>query len=215
MEYASWLPVGVALIGGGAAGALINTAVSSYRSRIQPVAYRVSAREMFRREAGQDRTVVKVSVSENGEKHEYDNLHELVIDIFNSGNIDRASFEFGISLRPGCEVIFTELTSRDRHHTFSNTSIVRPGDGRDELDFKVEPFNRKDTYALRLYVISDDGEVGADDIEFSSSAPVKFKLIPKTSVILLGALKATAIFPGGYIGAFTAEILDKDRSRRP
>ncbi len=215
MDFQPWFPIAGAILGGGAAGAIITAIVTSFRNRVQPVGLRVVAREMFRSAKKPGHTDVKVLISDGANKHEYANLHEVAVDVFNSGNVDRESFKFGLTLGAGQRVVLIEPSTQDRHHQFVSLADVSPANESAELDFEVTPFNRGDAYSLILYVTSEHGAMHGRDIVFSSPSPVKFVAAPEVSELMLGVLKSAAIFPGGFTGRYTSELLKQiDRKRQ-
>jgi hypothetical protein len=52
MTSQQWLQIVAALLGGGAAGAIITALVSAYRNRVQPVGYKTEVIQVFREKAG-------------------------------------------------------------------------------------------------------------------------------------------------------------------
>ena len=163
------------LIGGGAAGALINAFVSWRRNRSQPVGYRIEKKPLFQNLAANESLLFRVTALHQGMQFPVDNLYTVQVDIINRGNQDRPTFAFGITLPEGHQAIALESTGRDRHHLFEKQPDISPAAPIPELDFVVKPFNRGDEYSLRFYVTSSDIETDTESpILISSSEPVSF-----------------------------------------
>lgn len=214
MTVPEWVPIVAALIGGGAAGACITAIVTSFRNRVQPVAYRLQARELFSSASQNGALDVKVSVSEAGKKHEFDNLYELDIEIVNRGNTDRSTFDFGLTLPSKQQAVLVESRTTDRHHQFTTLPILSPENASRELDFEVKPFNRGDKYGVVLYVNRDDIDTLISGIEISSPQSVVFKPIPIPSELMIEYLRLFSFVPGNKVMLELITSVVGDRSSR-
>lgn len=196
MPVPAWVPIVAALAGGGAAGACITALVTSFRNRVQPVAYRLQARELFSNASQNGALDIKVSVSEAGIRHEFDNLYELDIEIINTGNVDRPTFDFGLTLPAKQQAVLVEGRTTDRHHRFTSLPTLSPENVSRELDIQVNPFNRGDRYGVVLYINRDDDNTLIGGIDISSPQSVIFKPIPVPSELVLEYLRVLSFIPG-------------------
>jgi hypothetical protein len=180
MTTTHWIiGLAVAFLSGGAMGAIINTIATSYRNRIQPVGVHQEIIDIIRKEDGTLPTVARLVVRENpfrmGAEKTVENLTLSRITLTNRGNQDFEKFVFGISVPEGTLIIDFRATAPDRYHVMKAVTSRTPEDPVPEpvteMDFKIEPFNRADTYSLDVYLTY---EVEAGEITFSTAQPVKF-----------------------------------------
>src|ERR1039458_2519527 len=95
MDEAELVKVGAALIGGGAAGAIITAIVTSYRNRIQPVRYRMKTVPVFSKAPRSSTIETVVTLRANGQGYDFANLHLTELSIVNSGNQNIKEFTIG------------------------------------------------------------------------------------------------------------------------
>ena len=214
MPVPAWVPIVAALAGGGAAGACITALVTSFRNRVQPVAYRLQARELFSNALQNGALDIKVSVSEAGRRHEFDNLYELDIEIINTGNVDWPTFDFGLTLPAKQQAVLVEGRMTDRHHRFTSLPTLSPENVSRELDIQVNPFNRGDRYGVVLYINRDDDNTLIGGIDISSPQSVIFKPIPVPSELVLEYLRVLSFIPGNQgIHELIAHVIGDRASR--
>ena len=101
MQGINWMHVIVALLGGGAAGAIIKAIVSAHRSRRQPVGRRVNLLPVFRQSGGPSALRAKIAIMHNGDTTTFENLFLAEVQVVNRGNRDIDEFEFGATLGNG------------------------------------------------------------------------------------------------------------------
>jgi hypothetical protein len=146
----------VALIGGGAMGAVITAVVARYRNRRQPVAYTMETIEIFKRnpefqsmqalllfgdeDMGSDRPAKRV-----------DNLSVVRVSLINRGNQDLERFSFGATLSGTDQAIEVRTETPDRHHVVEIAQEIDLAHPAAELDFTLHPFNRGDKYKVSIF----------------------------------------------------------------
>jgi hypothetical protein len=173
MDEAELVKVGAALIGGGAAGAIITAIVTSYRNRIQPVRYRMKTVPVFSKAPRSSTIETVVTLRANGQGYDFANLHLTELSIVNSGNQNIKEFTIGITMSNNDRIVNAHCEAPDRQHNGSQVGEITPADPKQAVDFKLIPFNRQDAYQFRLLSTSaNDREPG--EIKLSSSEPVRF-----------------------------------------
>lgn len=86
-----------------------------------------------------------------GKEEEVDNLSLARISLTNKGNQDIASFTFGITMEGTNKAVDIRMKEPDRHHVMSVSFPTDTSKPVTNLDFKLEPFNREETYGLDVY----------------------------------------------------------------
>jgi hypothetical protein len=190
MADVNW-PVIASLVGGGATGATVTAAVTSYRNRRQPVGFRVDVRSIFSQVAGGEHFSVTVSVSDGMSTLQYSNLFITTIELVNRGNHDFSKFQAGFTLAEGDEAILMETLVPDRHHTSLTSVAPVPRATLREIDVTLSPFNRGDTYRYDIYVVTTGDEPGI--LSISSPEPVVFKPMPTLVELAAAAAKGVSI----------------------
>ncbi len=173
-----WLQIGAALVGGGLAGSLVTLASNNYRTRIQPIGYRITRRTLYRGDIKGNSVQAKISLVNDGDIYTYNNLYMLDLEIINTGNQDKASFPFGLTLGIGEKAVHTVSTSTDRHHEFILDNVPSPTNTRTSIDCRLTPFNRGDRYFLTVYTVLDDQNTEPLDVSIGSREAVKFVTMP-------------------------------------
>ncbi len=168
----------VALLAGGAMGAVINAVVSSYRDRIQPIGFKQESIVIVKKEANLP-AVARLIVRENpfkaGAERSVENLSLARMTLVNKGNQDFEKFVFGITVDDGSRIIDFRVTSPDRYHVMKAITSRKPEDPIPEpltqLDFRMAPFNRQDTYIVDVYFTYEDTP---GSVELSTAHPIRF-----------------------------------------
>lgn len=196
MAEVQWYHIVAPLLGGGAAGAVINSIVAAVRNRIQPVGRRVESLPVFKQTLGKSSLRSMITIHEGTTEHHFHNLFLIDIQIVNRGNRDVEKFPFGITLKPGDKAVYIEHEAPDRHHQVTKITAVTPGNPADELDFELVPFNRGDSYSLKLYVVIPEGREEPGKVQLSSSQPVRFTDMPTIGELVSQAAKSTILDVG-------------------
>jgi len=196
MAESNWLQILASIIGGGAAGAFISNAFTHIRNRKLKVGYKIEIVPVFKSFGDSNRLDAQILVATDESKKElktYNNLFLAEITIINQGQKDYDCFEFGLTLGEKDECIYTEPKSSDRHHIVEEITKVNPKIPSKLLDFKLKPFNRKEKYEIKLYIVIEDGCIIPSKINISSSMPVIFKEteFPSMKEILIESLIET------------------------
>jgi len=173
MSEIPWLGFIVALLGGGAMGALIKVFYDYRQGRLQAIGQRLKIFPLFHHQNSPDSLAVVVSVTHEGSTTEYRNLFVADLAVTNRGNKDYDDFEFGVSLHDG-QCVHVAWEDPDLHHNLSLVEPVSPSTPKAGVKFRVKPFNRTDTYSLRLYLTSGRKGQEPEIPTLTSPYPIRF-----------------------------------------
>lgn len=169
-----WYYYAITILSGGAVGSIITLLVTKYQNRIQPVSKAVRLVRVFGSMSGESSLSTRLVVEKDGSKYDYDNLYVASVNLDNSGNQDYESFQFGVTLPENADVIHVDTFSEDRHHDIKQITDLGLDEPVREVDFKLDPFNRQDSYQFDLHIVLSSERPPSEIISFGSSHPVKF-----------------------------------------
>jgi hypothetical protein len=144
LDQSEAIRLGVALLGGGAAGAVITAIVSAYRNRVQPVRYELKTVPVFANPPKNSTLDTIVTLRENGKDYGFRNLYLTELRLMNAGNLDVKTFTLGITLSEKDRIVNASCDSPDRHHAATQTVKVSAAEPKRAIDFRLVPFNRMD-----------------------------------------------------------------------
>jgi hypothetical protein len=172
MNQNLWLVLLVTFLSGGAMGALIRLLYDLRHGKVQTVLHRVSVFPLFRHEAKSDLMAV-VSITYDELTTDYRTLFVGDFALRNTGNRDYEEFEFGVALDSG-QCIHTEWKDPDQHHALSLVEAASPSSPRSGLKFRLKPFNRNDSYSLRLYLVPGEEGLEPGSLRLTSPHAIRF-----------------------------------------
>lgn len=173
----------VLMICSGIAGVVLTLSYKAYRSRIPPVGIRVHTIPVFTPEIAELKTYI--TVSDGDDDFQFHNLFLIELMLRNNGSRDMDSFPCGITLPNGGKAIHVEYTSADRNHRVEFHTQIHPSAPVSEIDCSLVPFNRKDFYLFKMYIIADEiGTRELSDLEVSSPKPMKLVKIQTFSEVM-------------------------------
>jgi hypothetical protein len=168
-------------IGGRRYGRCHNT---HFRSRTQPVGYQIEILPIFVGAGELGTLAPRVTFTDEEENlWGFDKLYVIQIEVDNRGNQDKTTFDFGITLLSDAKAIFVLTTTPDRHHKAKELSKASPSSPISEIDYTLEPFNRKDKYSFKLYAVTGQTFLTEQDIILSSKEPVIFTERPGVGAV--------------------------------
>jgi hypothetical protein len=173
-----WITVVASLIGGGAMGAIITAFVTNYRNRMQPIGYKSEKIEVFKKEAGLSSLHARIMLTDERTTYNFDNLVIVRLTLTNKGNQDIAEFSFGMTLLKNDEAIRVQVETPDRHHIAEPIKAATFDSPTSEIDYKLKPFNRNDTYIFNLFITVESNEDANREVKLSSVHSVKFTPMP-------------------------------------
>ena len=121
----------------------------------------------------------------------------------NKSSDDFESFQFGVTLSPEDRVIYTTALAKNRHHQIKQITPATLSDPKSEIDFILHPFNRGDTYSLRLLVKIPEDKESPGEIELSSPEPVSFISLPTIAEVVEEAASRASLSLGIFQISFT------------
>lgn len=185
----------IALVTGGLGGAIFKAWWDARKDQIQPIGRRVEILPILKPPTTESGLDTRIVVSRGTQQYQFRNLFLFDIEIINKGNQDNKEFVFGATLEDGEVALYVEFETPDRHHTVTHTP-VSPGDPKTEVDFTLTPFNRRDPYRLKIYVVIPDGKPEPNPPKLSSPHSVKFTNILSMTEILAQSIEVSALKVG-------------------
>ncbi len=180
MADMQWELIIPALLGGAILGALLTGLLrkrpaQKRRDQAQPIGLRMVTNPIFpalKHEGASDAKAVL----------KYDDVTFLASRVFlvelqvvNMGTKNFPEFTFGISLPTRHHAIASICEPPDRMHAVEEKPSVAPKAWAKEVDFTLRPFNKHDSYVLKLYVHvgGESGELGEDITDDCSACRVR------------------------------------------
>jgi hypothetical protein len=77
-------------------------------------------------------------------------------------------------------------------------SPITFADPKSKIDFFLRPFNRKDSYLLRLLILTSEKSKQLSDIEFSSPEVIRFVDLPTTKELVGKVARSTSLSLGPF-----------------
>jgi hypothetical protein len=93
MTNINWLQIAAALIGGGAAGAIITAIITTFRARRQPIGRRIDIVPVFRQSNDSKSLRAKIAIAHENKINIFENLFFAEVQLVNRGNSDLQEFE--------------------------------------------------------------------------------------------------------------------------
>lgn len=152
----NWTLIIITILCSSTMGAIIVTAVKYTRHRRPPIGLRIDTIPVFRNKHGTIALKTHMTISDGRDSRELDNLYFVKLTFRNKSNKDMELFPVGINLPTGSKAIYVEPISDQILHEVIVDPGLRINDEQDEVFLTLKPFNRKDLYVIRLYVICDD-----------------------------------------------------------
>ncbi len=195
-----WWAISGSLAGGGFAGALLTNIWTTVRARIQPVGQRVDVTPLFASGLSGDALQTTVSVSDGVKSYSFLNLHVAELSVVNRGNRDFPIFRFGFTLAGKDFCIHAESVTPDRHHTVILSQVISPASTANQADLDLKPFNRGDTYTIKLFIVAEAAALGA--IRISSPESVRFTDMPSLAETFAAVASSAAVNVGPFVIRF-------------
>jgi hypothetical protein len=172
MSAVQILQLAVAILFGGVAASILNYFFTERRNRIQPIGCEVKVQSIAPQAENWRIDTSIILKTDSGQQYVVDHLFLATISVTNQTNKDFDLFNFGITLPRNVTLLDTTAETIDRHHQIEVLPSKDPkqtlfsGEGLDlvqdlanfgnnlmqEHDFVIKPFNRKDSYSLRLVI---------------------------------------------------------------
>jgi hypothetical protein len=192
----SGLQIAASILGGGAVGAIITAVVTSYRGRVQPIGRRVEVSPLFTSGFAGSSLTANVTVSDGTTDYKFPNLHVADIQLVNRGNRDLPTFTFGVTLSKSDKAVHVEPYGLDRHYIANLQKPCTPANPTGDLDFELKPFNRGNSYTLKVFIVAGGSELGS--ITLGSAEAVRFTEIPSLAETIAKAASTYAVHIGPF-----------------
>lgn len=215
------------ILGGGAVGAIITWFYNwYYKERIPPIGIRIKTNEIFKKVVGEYEA--KIVFTDKIET-QFNNLFISNIDLINKSNKTIPEFIFGLNLKNEDKAVYCEIKSK--YNNFREVVIlndISPINPSNNIKFKIKPFNRKDEYNFKIYIVVDKNNkpseitpLTAEDIKWVDleSSEKKFYFIAFLFLVIIlttynlfvEVSESNIILKSIFImiGSFTGSILAK------
>ena len=189
-------------LGGSAIGALAYASVSAYRNRKPKIGCRVDRAPLFESLGGTDTPRSQIEISDGEQTYSYNHLQMAQVQVQNQSKQDFDQFELGITLSAEDVVIQLEVQTADRHHLVKQLDPFTFSQPQAKVDLILQPFNRDDTYTLRLLSITAQPNQRLGEITFSSPVAVRFADMPLIEETIKDSVKSTTISLGPFSFSF-------------
>lgn len=192
----------VLVVGGGIVGALITTVLYTYRYQTQPIGHRIDVFPPFDDTLGAACLRTQIVVSDGQQQYLYKDLQTIQISLSNQGNQDFKEFVFGIRLSDGNTAVYIEAQTSDRQHQVEQLTPPNFSEPKSEIDLVLHPFNRSDSYTLRLLIVGTENSEPLENVSISSAAAVRFVSLPTVEEIVKKTARSTSLSLGPFQFSF-------------
>lgn len=189
-------------LGGSALGALTYAFIAAYRHRKPKIECRVDRAPLFESLGGTALPRSQIENSDGDQTYSYNHLQIAQVQVQNQSKQDFDHFEFGLTLAAQAVVIQFEVQTADRHHRMKQLDPSTFSQPQAKADLSLQPFNRDDTYTLRLLSITAQPNQRLGEITFSSPLAVRFVDMPLLEETLKDSVKSTTIALGPFSFSF-------------
>ena len=189
-------------LGGSAIGALAYALISVYRHRKPKIGCRVDRALLFESLGGTDTPRSQIEISDGEQTYSYNHLQIAQVQVQNQSKQDFDHFELGLTLAAEDVVIQLEVQTADRHHLVKQLDPFTFSQPQAKVDLSLQPFNRDDTYTLRLLSITAQPNQRLGEITFSSPVAVRFADMPLIEETIRDSVKSTTISLGPFSFSF-------------
>lgn len=191
--------IGVIFTVGAVIGALLQAAISAYRNKNPIINTRVDVLAKFNPLFESDLLdTYKIIVTDGTKEYEYSSLAQVEILLTNRSKENFPEFKLGVKLSADDLAIYAEAETVDRHHHLKLLTPVTLNEPQSEMDFLLQPFNRGDSYSLRLLIkVSENSQVPGE-ISITSPEAVSFINLPTITEIVEQAASRASIGIGPF-----------------
>jgi hypothetical protein len=189
-------------LGGSALGALAYAFIAAYRHRKPKIGCRVDRAPLFESLSGTALPRAQIEISDGEQTYSYNQLQLVQVQVQNQSKQDFDHFEFGLTLAAQAVIIQLEVQTADRHHRVQQLEPSTFSQPQAKADLSLQPFNRDDTYTLRLLCITAQPNQRLGEITFSSPVAVRFVDMPLFEETLKDSVKSTTISLGPFSFSF-------------
>ena len=189
MPEIRWEFVIPALLVGAVLGAVIAGLLRKRRSGFHPVGVKKSINPIFPPMERKGPSDAKVVLKYNEVTFLATQMFLVEFQLVNLGANDFQEFKFGIAVPTGHNIIATNNQPPDRSHAIEESPSVTPESWAKAMDFTLRPFNKRDSYVLKLYIHIGSKSRDVGEISLTTSEAVKFVDLPAIGKQLEEAVK--------------------------
>jgi len=190
-----WEFVIPALLVGGVLGALIAGLLRKRRAKFHPIGIKKSINPIFPAMERKGLSDAKVILKYNEVTFLATQLFIVEFQMVNLGAGDLREFKFGITLPADHNIIASSCQPPDKNHEIDESPSVSPESWAKAMDFTLRPFDRRDSYLLKLYI--HVGSKGRDvgKISLNTAEQARFVDLPAIGKQLEEAVKLLGHIP--------------------
>jgi hypothetical protein len=192
----------IIFLGGSAIGASMYAAISTYLNLKPKIGCRVDTAPIFEDLAGTAHPQAQIEISQGDQTYNYAHLQIAQVQVQNQSQQDFDQFELGITLSSQDGVIHLEVQTPDRHHLVKQLDPSAFSVPKSQADLILQPFNRGDSYTLRLLNITTEANQRLGEIAFSSPVAVRFVDMPPIEEAIKDTVKSATISLGPFSFSF-------------
>ena len=188
-----WEFVIPALLAGGVLGALIAGLLRKRQGTFHPVGIKRSINPIFPPMERKGSSDAKVVLKYNEVTFLATQL--FLVEVVNMGASDFREFKFGFTLPTDHNIIASNSQPPDKSHAIEESPSVTPESWAKAMDFTLRPFNKRDSYLLRLYIHIGSKSRDMGEISLTTAEQVKFVDLPAIGKQLEKAVKLLGPIP--------------------
>ena len=176
--------MGVSLIAGGAFGAVIKLVADRYHERIPRIHWGIDVVKVFAKEKlGHLEGYLSLKKGEEETHFSFLNIGRVTIQ--NKSNKDFEEFTFGVTGGDNAKIFDVRGDETDRYHELTCVTEIGLTNPATNVDLKLKPFNRGNTYTFDLFVSYTEDAPPAGDgyIEIGSAMSVRFVEVMDVEVV--------------------------------
>ncbi|MDP9080955.1 MAG: hypothetical protein M3O71_26355 [Bacteroidota bacterium] len=127
----------------------------------------------------------KITFSTDNTEYHFENLYIVEIEVKNDSSQDYSIFDLKMAVSAFAKIIYMDCNGQDASHEI----ILKDKIGFEKpcqiADIALNPFNRRNSYHISVYVTCNEGsELTKNDIKYSSKIPAIFSAVePVTETI--------------------------------
>ncbi|WP_425618100.1 hypothetical protein NA78x_001795 [Anatilimnocola sp. NA78] len=167
------IKITVGFLGGSLSWGVIKFVLDAWQSRVPTLRYDLEVNNLFNEQTTDKALQATLITKRDGKEVKFKNLSIVRIALWNSTRVDRKSFAIGVRLDGIAQkIIGFECDKVGRMHECKPSITPSPYSPVEEVDFELAPFNRGDSYVIRVYVDADYMAAKAVDVRVDTNEAV-------------------------------------------
>lgn len=201
MEELHWYTIVLiisALLSSAILGFLLHFLIAANTHKLQRIGRRVDTLTKFNTPLGASLFPHQITLSDGEIQYKFEQISVADIHFNNQSIQDFEEFKLRITLSEKDLALYIESQCSDRSHEIEQLTFVNFADPKTELDFILRPFNRGDSYSLRLLILTSQPQKQPGEIHFSSPHAIEFVNLPTIAEVLEKTAASTSIALGPF-----------------